>query len=47
MSQEQMEAIVSKISREVIEKVVWEVVPALAEVAIQKEIERLKAQEST
>ncbi len=47
MSQEQMEAIVSKISREGIEKVVWEVVPALAEVAIQKEIERLKAEEPT
>jgi CheY-like chemotaxis protein len=45
LSQEQIEAMVSKISREIIEKVVWEVVPSLAEIAIQKEIERLKAED--
>ncbi len=45
ISPEQLEAIVSKISREVIEKVVWEVVPSMAEIAIQKEIERLKGED--
>ena len=45
LSSEQMEAIVSKISRDMIEKVVWEVVPSLAEMAIKKEIERIKSED--
>jgi len=45
LSPKQMEVILSKISREIIEKVVWEVVPSLAEIAVQKEIERLKAED--
>ncbi|MFP6686718.1 MAG: response regulator [Polyangiaceae bacterium] len=40
LQQEQIEAVL-KLSREVIERVVWEVVPTLAERLIQEEIERL------
>jgi hypothetical protein len=42
MSEEQLAAIVSRISREIIEKVVWEVVPDLAETLIREEIRKLK-----
>ena len=45
LSSEQMEAIVSKISHDMIEKVVWEVVPSLAEIAIKKEIERINSED--
>lgn len=41
--EEQLRAILSQLSREVIEKVVWEVVPDLAENLIREEIRRLKA----
>jgi hypothetical protein len=34
-------AAIAKLSREVIEQVVWEVVPELAEVIIRQEIDRL------
>ncbi len=43
LTQEQLAAAISQISREVIEKIVWEVVPDLAEVLIQEEIRKLKA----
>jgi hypothetical protein len=43
LTQEQLTAAISQISREVIEKIVWEVVPDLAEVLIQEEIRKLKA----
>lgn len=45
LSSEQMETIISKISRDMIEKVVWEVVPLLAELAIKKEIERIQSED--
>ena len=45
LSPERIEAIVSKISHDIIEKVVWEVVPSLAEMAIKKEIERIKSED--
>lgn len=41
--EEQLRAILSQLSREVIEKIVWEVVPDLAENLIREEIRRLKA----
>ena len=37
-----VEEIVARLAKEVIEKVTWEVVPSLADVAIRKEIEKLK-----
>ena len=41
-AQEQMlRAVLQSVSREVIEKVVWEVVPQLAETIIREELERL------
>ncbi|SNB46206.1 response regulator [Geobacter sp. DSM 9736] len=42
LSEEQLTAIVSRISREVIERVVWEVVPDLAETLIKEEIRKIK-----
>lgn len=42
VSEEQLAAIISKISRDIIEKVVWEVVPDLAETLIKEEIRKLK-----
>ncbi len=42
MNEEQLAAIVSKISREIIEKIAWEVVPDLAETLIKEEIRKLK-----
>ncbi len=43
-SDEQIEKMISKISREFIEKVVMEIVPRIAEEEIKKEIERLKGE---
>ncbi len=40
--EEQLRAILSQLSREVIEKIVWEVVPDLAETIIREEIRKLK-----
>jgi CheY-like chemotaxis protein len=43
LSEADLAAALSKISREVIEKIVWEVVPDLAEVLIKEEIKKLRA----
>lgn len=43
LSQDQVEAVM-KLSREVVERVVWEVVPDLAETIIREEIKRLTAE---
>ena len=42
LSDEQLAAIVGKISRDIIEKIAWEVVPDLAEMLIREEIRKLK-----
>ena len=42
-SEADLAAAISKISREVIERIVWEVVPDLAELLIKEEIRKLKA----
>jgi CheY-like chemotaxis protein len=42
LSDEQLASIVAKISREIIEKIAWEVVPDLAETLIREEIRKLK-----
>lgn len=42
ISEQQLAAVISRISREVIEKVVWEVVPDLAEILIKEEIRKIK-----
>jgi CheY-like chemotaxis protein len=43
LSEADLIAALSKISREVIERIVWEVVPDLAEVLVKEEIRKLKA----
>jgi CheY-like chemotaxis protein len=43
LSEADLTAAISKISREVIERIVWEVVPDLAEVLIKEEIKKLRA----
>jgi hypothetical protein len=43
LSESDLVAALSKISREVIERIVWEVVPDLAEALIKEEIRKLKA----
>jgi hypothetical protein len=43
LSESDLIAALSKISKEVIERIVWEVVPDLAEVLIKEEIRKLKA----
>jgi hypothetical protein len=43
LSPEQVEAIVSRVAREVIEEVAWEVVPDLCEALIQEEIRKITA----
>lgn len=42
LSEEQLRAALSQVSRDVIEKIVWEVVPDLAEMLIKEEIKRLQ-----
>lgn len=42
LSEEQLASIVAKISRDIIEKIAWEVVPDLAETMIREEIRKLK-----
>ncbi|HEX2767663.1 MAG TPA: response regulator [Geobacteraceae bacterium] len=42
LSDEQLAAIIAKISREIIEKIAWEVVPDLAEMLIREEIRKIK-----
>jgi hypothetical protein len=39
-----VEEVIAKKAHQIIEKVVWEVVPRLAEIEIKKEIERLKSE---
>jgi len=43
LSEAELVAALSKVSKEVIERIVWEVVPDLAEVLIKEEIRKLKA----
>lgn len=45
LSRECLEEIIARVAKETVEKVAWEVVPSLAEIAIRKEIERLKTEE--
>lgn len=42
LSEEQLSAVISRISREVIEKIAWDVVPDLAETIIREEIRKIK-----
>lgn len=42
LSEEQLKQLLSKVSRDVIEKIVWEVVPDLAEAIIREEIRKIK-----
>lgn len=42
LSEDQLRAALSKVSREIIEKIVWEVVPDMAEILIKEEIKRLQ-----
>jgi hypothetical protein len=42
LSEEQLASIVANISRDIIEKIAWEVVPDLAEALIREEIRKLK-----
>jgi hypothetical protein len=42
MSEEQLRAAILGASRDVIERIVWEVVPDLAEVMIREAIEKIK-----
>lgn len=43
LTEDQLVAALSKVSREVIERIVWEVVPDLAEMIIKEEIRKLKS----
>ena len=43
LPEEQLRTLLSQFSKEMIEKVVWEVVPELAETLIKEEIKKLKA----
>ena len=43
LTKDQMEGVLA-LSREVVERVVWEVVPVLAETMIKEEIQRLTAE---
>ena len=43
LTEEQLAAAISRISRDIIEKIVWEVVPDLAEMLIKDEIRKIKA----
>jgi hypothetical protein len=42
LSEEQLADILSKVSRDIIEKIAWEVVPDLAETIIREEIRKIK-----
>jgi hypothetical protein len=46
LSETQIEAIVTKVFREVIERIAWEVVPDLAETIIKEELARLTQESS-
>ena len=43
LDEAQLKALLSTVSREMIERIVWEVVPDLAETIIKEEIRKLKA----
>ncbi|MEK6678139.1 MAG: response regulator [Nitrospirota bacterium] len=43
--EEKIEGMIVNISKEIIEKIAWEIVPSLAEVIISKEIEKIKAED--
>lgn len=43
--EEKIEGMIMNISKEIIEKIAWEIVPSLAEVIISKEIEKIKAED--
>jgi len=43
LSEEQLASLVARVSRDIIEKIAWEVVPDLAERIIQEEIRKIKA----
>ncbi len=43
--EEKIEGMILNISKEIIEKITWEIVPSLAEVIISKEIEKIKAED--
>jgi len=42
LSEDQLAAVISKVSREIIEKIAWDVVPELAETIIREEIRKIK-----
>jgi len=42
LSEEQLASLIGKVSRDIIEKIVWEVVPDLAEMLIREEIRKIK-----
>ncbi len=42
LSEDQLAAVISKVSREIIEKIAWDVVPDLAETIIREEIRKIK-----
>lgn len=42
LSEEQIASIIAKVSRDIIEKIAWEVVPDLAEMMIREEIRKIK-----
>ena len=43
--EEKIEGMILNISKDIIEKITWEIVPSLAEVIISKEIEKIKAED--
>ncbi len=43
--EEKIEGMILNISKDIIEKITWEIVPSLAEVIINKEIEKIKAED--
>jgi hypothetical protein len=43
LDEEQLKTLLASVSREVIERIVWEVVPDLAETIIKEEIRKIKA----
>ena len=46
LPREYLEEIIARVAKDMVEKVAWEVIPSLAEIAIRKEIERLKAEDT-
>lgn len=46
-SPQAVEEAVARLAKEMLERIAWEVVPELAQIAIEKEIERLRNQQPT